>query len=169
MISYTINKQIPFDPEAVSKTYFGLAADTKPTIGIANGSLFLEFDTGKVYFFNADGAAWVEFGSGAIVSEVVVAPEQSVTITSSPVSLTLAEGYTLPASTPTTGWTVTINGVTAAYTEGAGAYIADLSGSYGIVMIENGALVFAGMDSQMASIVAGTYTVKVVEAEAEGE
>ena len=37
-----------------------LSTDTKPTTGIANGSLCLEMDTGKIYAFNEAGSAWVE-------------------------------------------------------------------------------------------------------------
>lgn len=40
----------------------GLSTDTpKPTDGIANGSMFVEMDTGKIYLFDADGATWREF------------------------------------------------------------------------------------------------------------
>ena len=41
----------------------GLSTDTKPTENILTGSIFTEVNTGKVYFFNEDGAAgsqWVE-------------------------------------------------------------------------------------------------------------
>ena len=37
-----------------------LAADTKPTDGIANGSIIIEIDTGKLYMFNETGSAWAE-------------------------------------------------------------------------------------------------------------
>lgn len=37
-----------------------LSSDTKPTANIANGSICVEVDTGKVYFFNEAGSAWVE-------------------------------------------------------------------------------------------------------------
>ena len=46
-----------------SKRYVELAgtsADTKPTDGIATGSIFTEADTGKVFFYNEDSTAWVE-------------------------------------------------------------------------------------------------------------
>lgn len=38
----------------------GLSTDTKPTSGIINGSIFVEVDSGKVFFFNEAGEAWVE-------------------------------------------------------------------------------------------------------------
>ena len=51
-------------------TYFGdnkilieavcLADDSKPTTGIANGSMCLEMDTGKIYAFNEAASSWVE-------------------------------------------------------------------------------------------------------------
>ena len=37
-----------------------LSTDSKPTTGIANGSLCLEMDTGKIYAFNEAGSTWVE-------------------------------------------------------------------------------------------------------------
>ena len=43
---------------------YGTSSDTKPTSGIAMGSLFVEVDTGKTYLFNEDettpGNEWVE-------------------------------------------------------------------------------------------------------------
>ena len=41
--------------------YAGLSTDTdgKPT-DCATGSIFVEVDTGKVYFYNADAETWVE-------------------------------------------------------------------------------------------------------------
>ena len=43
--------------------FAGLSTDTKPTEGVATGSLFHEIDTKKVYAFNEAGATdekWVE-------------------------------------------------------------------------------------------------------------
>lgn len=37
-----------------------LSTDAKPTTGIANGSLCLEIDTGKIYAFNGVNSSWVE-------------------------------------------------------------------------------------------------------------
>ena len=37
-----------------------LSTDTKPTTGIANGSLCLEMDTGKIFAFNETASTWVE-------------------------------------------------------------------------------------------------------------
>lgn len=37
-----------------------LSTDTKPTTGLANGSLCLEMDTGDIYAFNETAHAWVE-------------------------------------------------------------------------------------------------------------
>jgi len=42
---------------------FCLSSDTKPTAGIANGSILTEMNTGKIYMFNEAGKAWVEFGA----------------------------------------------------------------------------------------------------------
>lgn len=42
----------------------GLSTDEKPfTVGgktIANGSVFIEIDTGKIYFFDIDSETWKE-------------------------------------------------------------------------------------------------------------
>lgn len=40
---------------------YGLSTDSKPT-GFATGSVFIEVDTGKVYLYDEDGAAWNEVG-----------------------------------------------------------------------------------------------------------
>ena len=42
---------------------FCLSSDTKPTSGIANGSILTEMNTGKIYMYNEAGKAWVEFGA----------------------------------------------------------------------------------------------------------
>lgn len=39
---------------------FCLSTDTKPTDGIANGSILVEIDTGNVFFFNEEASTWVE-------------------------------------------------------------------------------------------------------------
>lgn len=39
---------------------YGTSTDSKPTAGYANGSTFLEVDTGKIYLFNEDASEWVE-------------------------------------------------------------------------------------------------------------
>ncbi len=38
--------------------YRGLSSDTKPTA--PNGSDFLEIDTGKTWYYDADGKEWVD-------------------------------------------------------------------------------------------------------------
>ena len=40
--------------------YRGLSTDTKPTVHVPNGSTFYEFDTVKLYVFDADSAQWVD-------------------------------------------------------------------------------------------------------------
>ena len=41
-------------------TYYGLSTDTKPAAG--NGDAFIEMDTGKVYFYDAE-SDWTEWGA----------------------------------------------------------------------------------------------------------
>lgn len=46
-----------------TQTFFGLSTNTKPTIGIPNGSLFIEMDTSTMYFFDAAGEQWIRWGA----------------------------------------------------------------------------------------------------------
>jgi len=39
--------------------YRGLSTDTKPAMA-ANGSSFLEMDTGDMYYWDADSEAWIK-------------------------------------------------------------------------------------------------------------
>ena len=43
-----------------STTIFGLSTDVKPTTGVLNGSVFIEMDTGKAYFYDAYNEQWLE-------------------------------------------------------------------------------------------------------------
>ena len=52
LVRETRNKQI--------KEVACLSTDTKPTEGVANGSICIEMDTGKIYMFNEAGAEWLE-------------------------------------------------------------------------------------------------------------
>lgn len=60
----TDNIKITDEGEIVGGELRGLSTDTKPTeIGdktIANGSVFIEIDTGKIYFFDGDSKTWKE-------------------------------------------------------------------------------------------------------------
>lgn len=38
----------------------GLSTDTKPTVNIVTGSVFVAVDTGKGYLFNETSGEWVE-------------------------------------------------------------------------------------------------------------
>ena len=40
--------------------FAGLSTDDKPTVGVGTGSIFVEVDTGKVFFYNEASEAWVE-------------------------------------------------------------------------------------------------------------
>ena len=40
--------------------YACTSSDTKPTSGLATGSICIEVDTGSVFFFNEASASWVE-------------------------------------------------------------------------------------------------------------
>lgn len=40
-----------------------LSTDSKPTTGILNGSVLIEMDTGKVYFYDEANSQWREWGA----------------------------------------------------------------------------------------------------------
>lgn len=52
LVRETRNKQI--------KEVACLSTDTKPTEGVANGSILIEMNTGKIYMFDEAGAEWLE-------------------------------------------------------------------------------------------------------------
>ena len=58
------NIKITEEGELVSAELRGLSTDTKPTeIGdktIANGSVFIEIDTGKIFFYDLENKEWKE-------------------------------------------------------------------------------------------------------------
>lgn len=58
MVSY--NEAIAITNEKNLVQAVCLSTDAKPTDGIANGSMMLEMDTGKIYAFNEAASAWVE-------------------------------------------------------------------------------------------------------------
>lgn len=38
----------------------GLSTDTKPTTGIGNGSVYIEIDTQKIFFYDGTSETWKE-------------------------------------------------------------------------------------------------------------
>jgi hypothetical protein len=46
-------------PTNMAEEWTGLSTDTKPATAY-QGSIFVEVDTGDVYFYDADGAQWVK-------------------------------------------------------------------------------------------------------------
>ena len=61
---FTTNKSIYVGNEKCLIESACLSTDTKPTEGIANGSVCIEMDAGKIYFFDEAGSQWVEFSEG---------------------------------------------------------------------------------------------------------
>lgn len=56
-------RELVYRPITNSVAYVEISGDsteTKPTAGIADGSIFVESNTGKVYFFNEKSGDWVE-------------------------------------------------------------------------------------------------------------
>ena len=58
MITY--NKSTQATDKTVYVEGVCLSSDAKPTSGIANGSMLIEINTGKIFMFNEAGSAWVE-------------------------------------------------------------------------------------------------------------
>lgn len=42
------------------RTYFGASTETKPTADLADGSVYVEVDTGKAILFNETAGSWGE-------------------------------------------------------------------------------------------------------------
>lgn len=57
---FSTNKSIYVGNEKCLIESVCLSTDAKPTDGIANGSVCLEMNTGKIFVFNEAGSAWVE-------------------------------------------------------------------------------------------------------------
>ena len=56
-------KTYPNDNAASNKALIQaacLSTDSKPTAGIANGSICIEMNTGKIFMFNEAASTWVE-------------------------------------------------------------------------------------------------------------
>lgn len=45
-------------------TFIGLSTDSKP-MNESNGACFMEMDTGKLFFYDAAGEQWIEWGAGS--------------------------------------------------------------------------------------------------------
>ena len=54
----------PISTNGNIKNYMGLSGEDKPTEGLATGSLFIELDTGTVYYFSEADGDWAVFGGG---------------------------------------------------------------------------------------------------------
>ena len=48
------------DGQKVELEYRGLSTDNKPTENVANGSMFIEINTGKIYLFDEENEQWKE-------------------------------------------------------------------------------------------------------------
>ena len=57
---FTKNKARYYGDNKVLIEAVCLSTDSKPTTGIANGSICIEMNTGKIFMFNEAGSAWVE-------------------------------------------------------------------------------------------------------------
>lgn len=62
MITPEVNAQNIDGKLARPQTFYGLSTDVKPLVNVANGSVFIEMDTGKIYFFDLANVTWREWG-----------------------------------------------------------------------------------------------------------
>lgn len=60
---FTNSKAIYYGQDKVLIEAVCLSTDSKPTTGIANGSICIEMNTGKIFMFNEAGSAWVELSA----------------------------------------------------------------------------------------------------------
>lgn len=60
MVSVLTTKPAYRDPAKEEIVAVCISTDTKP-VDVANGSIMIEMDTSKVYFYNEDGTTWEEF------------------------------------------------------------------------------------------------------------
>ena len=44
-------------------TFYGLSTDSTKPSNVANGSRLVEMDTSNIYFYDAENAEWLEWGS----------------------------------------------------------------------------------------------------------
>lgn len=58
------NREVKGEVEAINVELRGLSTDTKPTEvnerEVGNGSTFIEIDTGKIFFYDAENEQWKE-------------------------------------------------------------------------------------------------------------
>ena len=58
------NREVKGEVEAINVELRGLSTDTKPTEvnerEVGNGSTFIEIDTGKIFFYDAENEEWKE-------------------------------------------------------------------------------------------------------------
>jgi len=57
---FTVTKSSSFTESTVLIEAVCLSTDSKPTTGIANGSVCIEMNTGKIFMYNETGSTWVE-------------------------------------------------------------------------------------------------------------
>ncbi len=87
----------------VGSRYFGLSTDIKPTVGVNNGSTFVEGDTSKIYFFSGGwqdsiGNAAVSGFSGASGASGYVNTRKDYIVTTAPT------GRRTPITLPNNGY-----------------------------------------------------------------
>lgn len=64
MITNVNSPQLRDGVYSSAATYFGLSTDAKPTgPEIGNGSCYLEMDSGKIWFYDAENSQWLEWGA----------------------------------------------------------------------------------------------------------
>lgn len=60
MVRWISSKPLPNNMYYIEAA--GLSTDNKPTGNLITGSVFIEVDTGKAYFYDEESSTWIEAG-----------------------------------------------------------------------------------------------------------
>lgn len=58
MFTNTNARMATLNPDTIYFNAVCVSSDTKPTTGVANGSICIEMDTGTIYFFDEANHVW---------------------------------------------------------------------------------------------------------------
>lgn len=137
-------------------------------VGGADLPAVTDADNGKVLSVN--NGVWGVSPKSLLPQEVVIAPEQTVTVTGDTIAkVVTADGYVVPPFTPR-NWLVTVDGYELILSSNGNEYdyVDEISGKAYAVMVQNGEIIFACFDAnskeQPPALIPGNYTAKILEA-----
>lgn len=80
MITPENNPSWIYNDHWTAQTFCGLSTDEKPTVNIVNGSVFIEMNTSKVYFFDEENTSWLEWGAESNAASTLSMTRPSLTL-----------------------------------------------------------------------------------------